>query len=99
MDLTNIIKLLDAGFTKEDIIKLTAVQPAAEEPAQEPENVPEEKPGTEPAADPMADLLAEIRGMRADLQKQNINRDALQISNVDKAVDILGSIINPPTKK
>ena len=97
MDLTNIIKLLDAGFTKDDIVKLTAAQPAAEEPVQEAEPVPEVKP--DPAADPMADLLAEIRGMRADLQKQNINRDALQISNVDKAVDILGSIINPPNKK
>lgn len=98
MDINNIIKLLDAGFTKDDIIKLTAAQPAAEEPAKEPEPVPEEKLVTEPA-DPMADLLAEIRGMRADMQKQNINRDALQISNVDKAVDILGSIINPPNKK
>lgn len=99
MDINNIIKLLDAGFTKDDIIKLIAAQPAAEEPAQEPEPIPEVKPVTEPAADPMADLLAEIRGMRADMQKQNINRDALQVSNVDKAVDILGSIINPPTKK
>ncbi len=99
MDINNIIKLLDAGFTKDDIIKLTAAQPAAEEPTQEPEPIPEVKPVTEPAADPMADLLAEIRGMRADMQKQNINRDALQVSNVDKAVDILGSIINPPTKK
>lgn len=97
MDINNIIKLLDAGFSKDDIIKLTSAQPAAEETVQEPEPVPEVKP--EPAADPMADLLAEIRGMRADLQKQNINRDALQISNVDKAVDILGSIINPPNKK
>lgn len=99
MDINNIIKLLDAGFTKDDIIKMIAVQPAAVEPAQEPEAVPEVTPAAEPAADPMADLLAEIRGMRADMQKQNINRDALQISNVDKAVDILGSIINPPNKK
>ncbi len=99
MDIEKIIKLIDAGFSKDDIIQLNNAAGAAEKPQEsvkpEPEPVIEEPV----KADPMADLLAEIKGLRADMQAHNINNDKLQFSNTDKAVDILGSIINPPTKK
>lgn len=98
MDIEKIIKLIDAGFSKDDIIQLNAA--GATEKPQEIEKPEPEPVNEEPVkADPMADLLAEIRGLRADMQNHNINNDKLQFSNTDKAVDILGSIINPPTKK
>lgn len=99
MDIEKVLALISAGFTKDEIMGFTQA-PAATEKPQEPEKKePEPEVRAEENPDPMAALLSEIKGLRSDIAKQNINRDALQISNADKAVEILGSIINPPNKK
>ena len=52
MDITNIIKLLDAGFTKEDILKVAGENLLGGKPEQKPEQEPEQKPKQEPDQKP-----------------------------------------------
>ena len=53
MTLDQIFKLLDAGYTKEEINELHDLQQSVEpKPAKEPAADPEPKPAKEPAADP-----------------------------------------------
>ena len=91
MDVATIIKLLDAGYTKEEIDGMN--QPAAD---QEQENLPEpaeaaadpapqeEKPAESkaPASDPevttpdyIEALQKEIKALTAAIHRQNINSD------------------------
>lgn len=68
MKVEDIIKLIDAGYTKEDIIKMNEpeVKPAEPEPAAAPVTVPEEKPDTQAA------ILAELQQMRKSINAMNI---------------------------
>lgn len=105
MDLDKLFKLIDAGFNHDEIVAMfkpaEAPQSApAEETAPVEEPAPaEEKPAEAPQDAAMAALLAEIKGLRSDMQKNNINSDTLKMSNVDSATAILGNIINPPVKE
>ena len=66
MKLEEIIKLIDAGYTKEDIMKMS--EPVEEKPAEEkpaPE-VPADKPDTQAA------ILAELQQMRKSINAMNI---------------------------
>ena len=107
MELERIFKLIDAGFTKDEILKLTE-EPAAEEPKDEPAAQPEEKPepkSEEPKAEgpDMSALLNEIKGMRDDLRKHALMSDSFTPEDSrQEAEKILASVINPPlpdTKK
>ena len=52
MDITNILKLLDAGFTKDDILKIAGKDLlAGPDPEPKPEPKPEQKPEQKPASD------------------------------------------------
>lgn len=67
MKLEEIIKLIDAGYTKEDIMKMS--EPAEEKPAEEKpavEKPAEEKPDTQAA------ILAELQQMRKSINAMNI---------------------------
>ena len=70
MNAEQIIKLIEAGFTRDDIMKLAAgPKPAEEKPAEEPkpeEKQAEEKPAEEPKP---ADLGAEIATAIKDAMK------------------------------
>ena len=68
MKVEDIIKLIDAGYTKEDIMKMNEPEekPAEPEPAAAPVNVPEEKPDTQAA------ILAELQQMRKSINAMNI---------------------------
>lgn len=98
MELEKVFKLIDAGFTKEEIIRLTGEPEQTEpEPAAEPaaESVPEEAQPEKP--DMMSDLLAEIKGMREDLQKRSLLDDGYKPADSRQAAEaILAEIINPP---
>lgn len=54
MDITNIIKLLDAGFSKDDILKIAGqnLLGGDQKPEQKPEQKPDPKPEQEPKPDP-----------------------------------------------
>lgn len=102
MELNTILKLLDAGYTKADIEAMTA--PAKEETAPAPVEEPvkpavAEDPAPEmTSADILNNLLAEVKGLKAQIQANNIRSDKMNAgpaSPEDAAQSILASLINP----
>ncbi len=67
MTFEDIIKLIDAGFTKEDIL-------AMNKPAEEEKAAPEEKHNTvqEEKPDTQAAILQELQNMRKSINAMNI---------------------------
>ena len=109
MKLDDILALINAGYTKAEIMALTA------EPAQEPINDPiptiqepvteEVAPAEEQAAEvpavntDLTALLEEVKALRAAVNKRNVLTDSLPTpSKEDIATKILGEVINPHTK-
>lgn len=103
MELNTILKLLDAGYTKADIEAMTA--PAKEEaapaPAEEPDKPADPAEVATPemtSADILNNLLAEVKGLKAQIQANNIRSDKMNAgpaSPEDAAQSILASLINP----
>lgn len=91
MNYNEIIKLLDAGYSREEILQMDAKEP---EPAPEPE--PE--PAPEPAPDPAAAIMTEVKDMFAEMRKEltamNIMNSRQQDEHTEPE-DILANIINP----
>lgn len=94
MNYNEIIKLLDAGYSREEILQMDTKEP---EPAPEPE--PE--PAPEPAPISMDAIMTEVKDMFAEMRKEltamNIMNSRLQDDH-NEPEDILANIINP-TKK
>ena len=93
MNYNEIIKLLDAGYSREEILQMKN-EP---EPAPEPE--PEPAPEPEPVS--MDAIMTEVKDMFAEMRKEltamNIMNSRLQDDHKEPE-DILANIINP-TKK
>ncbi len=68
MTIEEIIKLIDAGYTKEDIMKMS--EPAEEKPAEEKPSPKQEDPTEKP--DTQAMILAELQQMRKSINAMNI---------------------------
>lgn len=101
MDVNIILKLIDAGYSKADIDAMNtpanAEVSAPETPAEAPT---EEKPAEAPAMtgdDILQNLLAEVKGLKAQVQSNNIKNDSMNINTKPDltAEQILASIINP----
>ena len=92
MKYDEIIKLLDAGYSREEILAMKEA-PAQEEP--KPEN-----DDPEPA---MADVLKEMRDTFADMRKEfmamNIMNSQLPADSEKTSEEIIANIINPEVKK
>lgn len=92
MNYNEIIKLLDAGYSREEILQMDAKEP---EPAPEPEPEPAPEPVTTDS------IMAEVKDMFAEMRKEltamNIMNSRLQDDH-NEPEDILANIINP-TKK
>ena len=90
MKYDEIIKLLDAGYTREEILNMK------NEPTNEPE------PDSEPVPD-MSDVLKEMRDTFADMRKEfmamNIMNSQLPADNEKTSEEIIANIINPESKK
>lgn len=93
-DLDQIIKLIDAGYTKEEISQLLAAAPA-EEPAEEVKAQPE---APAPEEDPQAvskidEAIAKLETLAGHIAKVNL----LQTQQPERqsTEDFLASIINP----
>ena len=84
MELDQLFKLLDAGFTKEDILKLTETK-ASEEPAQTPPSEPETEP--EKGQNDPADLPGKTEDTDKIRELQN-NVNTLQAS-LDKLTNAI----------
>lgn len=93
MKYEEIIKLLDAGYSREEILAMK------EEPAPAPDpKEPEPTPAPEPA-DITAGIMEEVKGMFAEMKKEltamNILNSRQESDEVRTGEDILASIINP----
>ena len=90
MKYEEIIKLLDAGYSRDEILAMK------EEPAPDPEPKPDDP---EPAPDPAADVMKEMKEMFAEMKKEltamNIMNSRQDSDEVRTGEDILASIINP----
>jgi hypothetical protein len=104
MNMTELLKLVDAGFTKQEILQLAG---AAQDPKEEPESEPapqpepapaqqEPQPTPQPAYD-MSALLAKMEEMTKAVQASNIAAD--RQPKQETADDILAAIIRPPRKE
>ena len=112
MEVNDIVALVRAGYTKQEISEL--LRPSSAEPAgpaeikADPVPVQEEKPA-EPApaaaaapAAPAVDnseVLSALKELTKTIQKNAILRDDLKVVKQDTAEDILGKIINPTGQK
>ena len=100
MKYEEIIKLLDAGYTREEILEMNK-EPAPEPdpaPAPEPDPAPTETP--DPAPD-MAGMMEEMKTMFSDLIKELIASNIMRsrIDGEDDNEDIIAKIINPKIDK
>ena len=104
MKTDEIIRLLDAGFTKEEILKMDGldVQPKQEEPEQKQEEQPTPEPEPqkeEPKQDPAADLLKivaeEFKKLREELISSNITNSNNKVNSPEEPSQILASVVDP----
>ncbi len=107
MNTESILKLVEAGFNKEDILALagtaqpTGAEPPKDEPASQPE--PEPAPAPAPQPDPNQErydqLLEAMQKLTGAIQAGNIlnssNREDPQLS----PEDILAEVVNPKPNK
>ena len=104
MEIEKIMKLVDAGFTREEILNFSGGNPA-EKPAEKPVENPVEKPAEKPAEkeaektnenEALNNILQEMKNVVLEIQKANIFRASLPGPGDGDNVDsILASIINP----
>ncbi len=90
MNIEQIIKMIDAGYTKEEIEKMTQPEP---EPKQEPK--PEPEPKTEPKTEPKpADdpVLKELQDLKKAVYAMNIMQSS-QPPKSESVDDILAKAL------
>lgn len=93
MNYSEIIKLLDAGYTREEILQMKTEEP---EPAPEPETDPEPAPVSTDA------IMTEVKEMFAEMRKELTAMNILNSRQQDDRTepeDILANIINPTKSK
>lgn len=109
MNLERIYKLVDAGFTKDEIVRLMGYKPdptpaPAPAPAPTPAPAPAPAPNPSPTPTPDSALVDTLKQMQTTLQQMQLanigaaNNDPPR-SDDDIASDFLAAIINPPTIK
>ena len=99
MKYEEIIKLLDAGYSRDEILAMKE-EPAPAPDPKEPE--PEPAPAPEPA-DITAGIMEEVKGMFAEMKKEltamNIMNSRQESDDVKTGEDVLANIINPTMRK
>ena len=98
MKYDEIIKLLDAGYTREEILNMDTGTPEENPPE---ENPPEETPPTE--TDEVTNMVKEMRDLVSEMRKEftAMNILSTQRSNEPEktADDVIANIINPSVRK
>ena len=97
MNLERVYKLVDAGFTKDEIMRLMGYKP---EPTPAPAPAPAPAPTPAPAPDSaLVDTLKQMQTTLQQMQLANIGmtNNTPPRSDDDIASDFLAAIINPPT--
>lgn len=99
MNIDSILKLVEAGFSKEEITAMTQTAQAQEEPAQEEpktEPVREEPVKEEPAQDKRyEELLSAMNRLTGAIQAGNILNSNNKEVKEPSAEDILAEVISP----
>ena len=95
MNVDQIMKLIDAGFTKEEIMGFSAHNPEnAPEPATAPTQEPATAPTQEPKpADDMSAVLAAIKATNENIAKLALMQGVNNIPAKETADDILPQFI------
>lgn len=100
MNYTDIIKLLDAGYTREQILEMKD-EPAPQEDKKEP--APQEDKKDPDTHDIMESVMTEVKDMFSEMKKEltamNILNSRQEGEEFKSSEDILASIINPTKKK
>lgn len=92
MNFDQIMKLIDAGFTKEEIMGFSAGQ--APEPASAPTQEPATAPTQEPKpADDMSAVLAAIKATNENISRLALMQGVKNIPTQETADDILPQFI------
>ena len=108
MNTENVLALINAGFTVDEVRRMMAdpAEPEAPaEPAPAPDSEPEPAPDPAPAQDPV-ELLQTIEALRQQIEdlRSTFSAAAVRQDNFggpdkESVGDVLTAIINPKTKK
>ena len=90
MTFDQIMKLIDAGFTKEEIMGFSAGQAPGNAPTQEPATAPTQEPKP---ADDMSAVLAAIKATNDNITKLALMQGVKNIPTQETADDILPQFI------
>ena len=104
MNKEEIIKLVNAGYTKAEIEAMSSKQKPEEPtaPTEEPEEVEEVKPAEASPFTPemITEFTGAINGLSEMIKKSNMINDGYEPkSALERGEEVLASLINPPTKK
>ena len=98
MNVEQIIKMIDAGYTKEEIEKMTQPEPEPkqepnQEPKQEPKQEQKHEPKQEPKQEPVNDpVLKELQDLKKAVYAMNIMQSS-QPSKAENVDDILAKAL------
>ena len=95
MKYDEIIKLLDAGYTREEILNMSETEKTPEEAPADADLQPSELPEVTQILDEVKNMFAE---MRKEITAMNIMNSRQQPNEERTGEDILASIINPSKK-
>ena len=95
MNVDQLLKLVDAGFTKEEIIGFSAQNPGnSPEPATAPTPEPATAPTQEPkTADDMSAVLAAIKATNENISRLALMQGVKNVPTQETADDILPQFI------
>ena len=98
MTFEQIMKLIDAGFTKDEIMGFSAGQAPGNAPTQEPATAPTQEPATAPTqepkpADDMSAVLAAIKATNENISRLALMQGVKNIPTQETADDILPQFI------
>ena len=95
MQYTEIIKLLDAGYTRDEILAMN------NEPTPEPTPEPAPEPTPEPEENGMLELVKEMRDAFSEMRKEFTALNIMSSRQPEEKTpeDIIANIINPTRKK
>lgn len=108
MNVNDVITLVNAGFSADEVKKLLQVTDPV--PEAEPAPAPEPEPAKEPEKDPEPDKIAEyerqiealrqsVEDLRSTFSAAAVRQDNIGAPNKETVADILTGIINPRTNK
>ena len=108
MKIDDVMKLVNAGFSKDEIIKYFGDDDSAPEatpegtpepaPASEPVPAPEPAPAPDAMKEVLDNFLNSFKTVVDDIKAANIGKSSMPEQHYESAEEVLASIIAPPAK-